>query len=1136
MPPGATVYQAGDTFYAGVRDTVISFLVFLGCSIVAYRLVQQYRWRPQRLRSLDDAADPKLTYTTNGQGTLAPVLGRTTYPVKRESGGRLNEGAEESRRRHGSSRVPTPAETRMAMLLGDMDTVDSGTAAEAPSAHQLVGRRGGPIRGLNRALHAGREPDRRAQNARRSHSRSLRALVGSLSIMVMDDDNESDEDGSEMERRGRNARSRNSQDRLVNWAAGMGRRRHTADAKGDADAGDDDGDDDDDDDDDSLEALLPRLLCVLALAAALLNLLWLPVTVLAEGLTEWTSDRDYWSWLSFSLLYTVHRHAIYAANVAVYALLPIAFFYSEAAQGVGMGGGLGASLREAVTLWLLVATLAAGGVYVIVSLLGARGLDGWLGVLDGWMAVVCGLASVRAVPRGSLNIFSWIRKLSMHPWHQRGISDQLVTIGFEEAAWRRRLSAAVTAYSANAASLPAGRPLSARRTGEAVLRLSPATAGALRPRRASAGALAIDTSIAQAHHVPNVFRPHSSDDLLMRTGLAPQSTMLRTQQDIEEEEAWAAILERRRQQRQRHRSVSDTDLTKHQRDKVVRSQLRLVAGDALAAALAAGIERNSDWLPAWSRSIANSLSSASSSPATPAAAEDNASLFSASTDVSGFSATQQSKPRSRPALLASTFFAPFGTGETQRPRSSSDIEHRMHAALADRAPLSPRLAADRPLSSSSSPTTLSAAMTKTALASATRPYAPFHTKAAGGLPLSGITRSAGTPLTSLPVPAIVTSPPPPPPPPLTARSPGTRPAHAVASERSEMMIAQHRLQYLAKERRMAERTLSTSPLWRNISFILLMAGTGVGWLLLQLRVALSLVRGLVALAVPVTGTALDSLLLLHWLPSSSAGTLLRIGLVIYFCICMLVGVYDTTTMRRIRPRPGRTTAKVMVANIAILVVLAAGLPMLAAVLGLSDTASLAEAADRVVASAHAAAMPPAPPPLPPSPPLSPPVQSLAAVLLSYLQHPLSLLSPAHLLHAIAALWAWLRSTWIWLVYPAPAASPVPLPQSLIPPPPAPVPPAPLPGFWSSPGSYLLRSATALLPLAWRSEGEAESTWWFSSPQAADAWTQGGRAVVAGLPDFGSWGVWLSTVYRTVMFVSVSYVLLERTVLSSLRAG
>ncbi|KAI8057355.1 hypothetical protein BDF22DRAFT_773874 [Syncephalis plumigaleata] len=390
-----------DDFYAGVRENIVAFLVFLGCSITAYRVVQYYRWRPVHLRR-----DPKNAYNDNGTGKLGI------------NGGTANNSFTKR------NRSPTPklkhwtAESAR-FSERNTDQIINGDTFQL-SAYDLatkeIWRRGGPIRG-------------------QPHTTTTTATVTAANIL--------------------------------NSSSGTSSNASRPEEDTDTD---DDGDD---------ETLFTQLLCVLALAAVIFNLVWLPGTVLLEGVMHWSYQHYYWQWLNTSLVAKLHQYAIYSANLAVYALLPITYFYSEAVQNISVSvdnsshahhshGKMGTRktssgsadlrgslvrLREAIINWLLVATLAAGGVFVAASMLGVHGVAGWLGVLDGWMAVVCSLVAVHCVPRGCLRLFERLRRWPIPLWHRRKVQESIDVIGFEEAVWQRRLASTVTTLTPTATTL-----------------------------------------------------------------------------------------------------------------------------------------------------------------------------------------------------------------------------------------------------------------------------------------------------------------------------------------------------------------------------------------------------------------------------------------------------------------------------------------------------------------------------------------------------------------------------------------------------------------------------------------------------------------------------------------------------------
>lgn len=109
------------------------------------------------------------------------------------------------------------------------------------------------------------------------------------------------------------------------------------------------------------------LVCV-GLGVAIGSVLLVPTTIVCHDILLLFPNNYYLQWLSRHLVYTIWNHMFWASNISMFALLPLAYFYHEAA---GFGSQFKSSwwrMFEAVVLWVLFSAILGGSVYLARSL------------------------------------------------------------------------------------------------------------------------------------------------------------------------------------------------------------------------------------------------------------------------------------------------------------------------------------------------------------------------------------------------------------------------------------------------------------------------------------------------------------------------------------------------------------------------------------------------------------------------------------------------------------------------------------------------------------------------------------------------------------------------------------------------
>src|ERR1043165_7120950 len=123
-----------------------------------------------------------------------------------------------------------------------------------------------------------------------------------------------------------------------------------------------------DDDLYGIDSLIIIILCAGGLAMALAGFLLWPFTMIATALlhNEIFFENYYLTWLDAELLVTLWNYTFIGCNIALFALLPFAFFYSETDQLRTFF----AKARETLTIMVLVGVLMLVFIYILKLIFG----------------------------------------------------------------------------------------------------------------------------------------------------------------------------------------------------------------------------------------------------------------------------------------------------------------------------------------------------------------------------------------------------------------------------------------------------------------------------------------------------------------------------------------------------------------------------------------------------------------------------------------------------------------------------------------------------------------------------------------------------------------------------------------------
>ncbi|CAG8435326.1 5553_t:CDS:2 [Diversispora eburnea] len=193
---------------------------------------------------------------------------------------------------------------------------------------------------------------------------------------------------------------------------------------------------DEDEDLFGIDNLIIIVLCAAGLAMALAGFSLLPFTMIAtELLHDDLHNRNYYlSWLNIKLLETLWNYTYIGCNIALFGLLPFAYFYNETDQQRTFF----AKARDTLTIMSLVGLLMYAFIYVSKKILGIGNIDelvilNLLTCLGG--AGIC----LKATPKGYIQIFSWIGRLPLRPNYRKSLKNHLIQNEMEIKVLQRRL-------------------------------------------------------------------------------------------------------------------------------------------------------------------------------------------------------------------------------------------------------------------------------------------------------------------------------------------------------------------------------------------------------------------------------------------------------------------------------------------------------------------------------------------------------------------------------------------------------------------------------------------------------------------------------------------------------------------------
>ncbi|ELR18013.1 protein lmbr1l, putative [Acanthamoeba castellanii str. Neff] len=154
---------------------------------------------------------------------------------------------------------------------------------------------------------------------------------------------------------------------------------------------------------------IPLVLCGVGLTVAFGAMVLVPFTILGHEAMASYGDSWYVKWISYSLILGLWNKIFWGANLSLFFILPLAYFYYEA-EGLGGKGAL-ARLYEAAVVFALVSSMLAGLVYLLYNSLSLP-TSQYLVFSYSLISMLGSLLFLGTAPLGVLRLASYTTKLA----------------------------------------------------------------------------------------------------------------------------------------------------------------------------------------------------------------------------------------------------------------------------------------------------------------------------------------------------------------------------------------------------------------------------------------------------------------------------------------------------------------------------------------------------------------------------------------------------------------------------------------------------------------------------------------------------------------------------------------------------
>ncbi|XP_064644596.1 limb region 1 protein homolog isoform X3 [Lineus longissimus] len=202
------------------------------------------------------------------------------------------------------------------------------------------------------------------------------------------------------------------------------------------------------DEEDAMVYRISLWICTFTLSVSLAAVLLLPISIVSNEVLIQFPKSYYVQWLNSSLIHGLWNNVFLCSNLALFILMPFAYFFTESEGFTGSRKGIMARVYETFVVLSLLAVLVFGLAWVASALIDEDHpsrqtlFDVWnvyLPYLYSGISLFGVLMLLLCTPLGFATLFTVMGQLVTKPQFLRDIDEELYTTKFEEETLKRRL-------------------------------------------------------------------------------------------------------------------------------------------------------------------------------------------------------------------------------------------------------------------------------------------------------------------------------------------------------------------------------------------------------------------------------------------------------------------------------------------------------------------------------------------------------------------------------------------------------------------------------------------------------------------------------------------------------------------------
>ncbi|XP_060591990.1 protein LMBR1L-like, partial [Ruditapes philippinarum] len=201
-------------------------------------------------------------------------------------------------------------------------------------------------------------------------------------------------------------------------------------------------------DDDAFVYRIALWLCTFTLAVSAGAVLLLPISIVSNEVLLLHPHSYYVKWLNSSLIHGLWNYVFLFSNLALFLMMPFAYFFTESEGFSGSRNGIMARIKETTVMLALLAVSVIGVSWVLIALFDSDThshdtlSDIWniyLPYLYSCISFLGVLLLLLCTPVGFACMFTSMTKLVLKPQFLRDINEELTTARFREDSFRRKI-------------------------------------------------------------------------------------------------------------------------------------------------------------------------------------------------------------------------------------------------------------------------------------------------------------------------------------------------------------------------------------------------------------------------------------------------------------------------------------------------------------------------------------------------------------------------------------------------------------------------------------------------------------------------------------------------------------------------